>query len=97
MNPLELEDSPPLRNYDETTTQKLPSETQLRKNPRRLGRTYAFCYNRDGEPRIVIGPNYCFFICLNAVIWIFALSLLIVAATKGFYLFFALGLVILLL
>jgi hypothetical protein len=27
------------------------------KNPRRLGNTFAFFYNKNGEPRIVIGPH----------------------------------------
>ena len=28
--------------------------------PRRLGKMYAFCYNKKNEPRIVVGPDYCF-------------------------------------
>lgn len=30
---------------------------------RRIGNTYAFLYNKEGEPFIVIGPNWPFYIC----------------------------------
>lgn len=28
-----------------------------RRNPRKIGNTYAFFYDKDGEPLIVIGPH----------------------------------------
>jgi len=38
-----------------------------KKNPRKIGNTYAFLY-KDGEPRVLIGPHWPFYVCLNSVI-----------------------------
>jgi hypothetical protein len=38
------------------------------KTPRKIGNLYAFFYNRQNEPLIVIGPHWPFFVCLSTTI-----------------------------
>jgi hypothetical protein len=38
------------------------------RTPRRIGNTWAFLYNKDNEPLIVIGPHWPFYICLTSTI-----------------------------
>jgi hypothetical protein len=42
--------------------------TMINKSPRRIGNTYAFYYNSEGDPLIVIGPHWPFFVCLTSLI-----------------------------
>jgi len=41
-----------------------------KKNPRRIGNTYAFMY-KNGEPQVLIGPHWPFYVCLNSIITLF--------------------------
>ena len=42
----------------------------------RIGNTYAFWFDKNDEPRIVIGPHWPFYICLSSIITLISYSLL---------------------
>lgn len=53
----------------------------------RIGNTYAFWFDKNDEPRIVIGPHWPFYICLSSIITLISYSLLYLALADGnFYL-----------
>ncbi len=76
---------------------KPPSLEALQRNPRKLGRAFTCCYNSDGDPRIVLGPNFGFFICLNLTIWGISLGVFSFAGIKELYLLMTIGIIFLLL
>jgi hypothetical protein len=42
---------------DEIITKEVFFNTSTSRKPRRIGNMWAFQYDKDGEPRIVIGPH----------------------------------------
>ena len=59
------------------------NETKIETNPKKIGNCYAYWYTVNGDPRILIGPDYKFYIALNVFILCFSLVVLIAAAIKG--------------
>lgn len=84
MQPLPSDDyAPPSQDQELTIRVPFIHETSISTNPPKIGNCYAYWYNSEGDPRILIGPDYKFFTGLNIFIYFFSFIVLIAAGIKG--------------